>query len=456
MPDPGMREHNPARSTAQDLGNAPVVTLTATFSRRAQLVLGLVTALSTLLFALVSHHLLQTRTAQAALDRAQAYATALQPGPNGLLDEAVTRVRARHPQVLAVGTLDARGGLRAVYPERPTYRAAILRACAQPGDTCAVTVVSDGRKAPAWGITTSLGEVESLHSREVVFLLSRSSSVVTLLGGTAGFALGMLGLAGGAAYVLSRWIDRRVAQPLKKLGGVPTSAASLASWVEELPAGCWRETHGLHHHIRNLYRRVVHSETELQELERRSREQLRAREVGFARQLQQVKDQALIDALTGLRNRRFLETEVEQFVEQQRQNGRDLALVMLDLDNFKAHNDQYGHKAGDELLRFTGALLRGSLRPNDAAIRYGGDEFMLLLSDVSAEQAVAITRRITSLFQQFTKRFNSPKAPTLSAGVASIGQHPKASCAQLIAQADAALYDAKHAGKNSVVTRSAA
>ena len=439
-----------------DLGNPRVVALTTTFSRRAQLVLGLVTALSTLLFALVSHHLLMTRTQRAAVDRAQAYATALQPGPNGVLDEAVARVQTRHPQVLAVGTLNSRGELRAVYPERPTYRAAILRSRSQPGDTCAVSVVSDGRNSPAWGITTSLGDVAGLPAREVVFLLTRDSAVLPLLGGCAGFALGMLGLAGGAAHLLSRWIERRVAQPLTLLGGAPTSTTSLASWVEELPPGCWRETNSLHRHIRDLYRRIVHSETELQDLQRRSREQLRAREIGFARQLQQVKDLALIDPLTGLRNRRFLETEVEQFVEQQRQSGRDLALVMLDLDNFKLHNDQYGHKAGDELLRFTGALLRGALRPNDAAIRYGGDEFMLLLSDVSAEQAVAITRRITSLFQQFTKRFNSPNAPTLSAGVASIGEHPNAKCAQLISEADAALYDAKHAGKNSVVSRSAA
>lgn len=456
MPDPRTRERDRARSPGPASRNAPTAALVTTFSRRAQLVLGVVTALSTLLFALVSHHLLESRAAQAALDRAQAYATALQPGPNGLLDEAVARVRARHPQVLAVGTLDSRGGLRAVYPERPTYRAAILRACTEARPAHSVTVISEGRKSPAWGVTASLGDPDSVHAREVVFLLTRASALVPLLGGAAGFALGMLGLVGVATHLLSRWIEHRVAQPLKKLGGASTSPSTLASWVDELPEGCWREAHGLNHRIRDLYLRMMHSETKLQELQQQSREQLQAREIGFARQLQQVKDLALVDPLTGLRNRRFLETEVEQLVEQQRQTGRDLALVMLDLDNFKLHNDQYGHKAGDELLRFTGALLRGSLRSNDAAIRYGGDEFMLLLADVSSEQAVAITRRITSLFRQFTKRFNSSKAPTLSAGVASIGEHPKASCAELIAQADAALYDAKRAGKNSVVSRSAA
>src|SRR5690606_10919362 len=124
----------------------------------------------------------------------------------------------------------------------------------------------------------------------------------------------------------------------------------------------------------------------------------------------------------------------------QRERDTVFSLLMLDLDRFKAYNDDYGHLAGDQVLRITGHLLRAALRPSDRAARYGGEEFVLLLPEADAAGAREVAERILHAFRGFAW---PQRAVTVSIGVAQAVSGDTA--ADLIQRADAALYAAKRA-----------
>ena len=108
-------------------------------------------------------------------------------------------------------------------------------------------------------------------------------------------------------------------------------------------------------------------------------------------------------------------------------------------------------QAGDTLLRLVGNLLGGAIRPEDHAVRYGGDEFLLLLPDTNSQQAGAIAERLVRLFAQYTMPLGRGCDLSISAGVASIQADAVGSGQALVARADAALYAAKRRGKNTVI-----
>jgi diguanylate cyclase (GGDEF)-like protein len=123
------------------------------------------------------------------------------------------------------------------------------------------------------------------------------------------------------------------------------------------------------------------------------------------------------------------------------------SLLMLDLDRFKTFNDEFGHLAGDQVLRITGQLLRAALRPSDLAARYGGEEFVLLLPETDVAGASEVATRVLDAFRDFAWPY---RAVTVSIGVAQAGFGDGSE--DLIRRADAALYDAKHAGRDQAVT----
>jgi diguanylate cyclase (GGDEF)-like protein len=159
---------------------------------------------------------------------------------------------------------------------------------------------------------------------------------------------------------------------------------------------------------------------------------------------------SLTDPLTRLPNRRQLEHDLATETERARRYRRSSALIMLDVDGFKAFNDRYGHQAGDQVLAQFGELLADSIRASDSAYRYGGEEFAVLVREASVAAAVDLAERLR---QKVAERFSvlPPDAPvTASFGVVGVEQvEPEP--AALIRAADEALYAAKERGRNRVV-----
>jgi len=167
---------------------------------------------------------------------------------------------------------------------------------------------------------------------------------------------------------------------------------------------------------------------------------------------QTLKALALTDSLTGLGNRRRLDAVFEPELRRARRQGYSLALVMLDLDYFKAYNDRYGHPAGDQCLRRFAEVLQQALkRPADLAVRYGGEEFTLLLPDTDVRGAELLVQEVQQLLRrQMLEHAGSPLGRvSCSAGIA-VGDLAREGCTaeRLMAAADAALYQAKRRGRD--------
>ncbi|RCL21502.1 diguanylate cyclase [Pseudomonas sp. AFG_SD02_1510_Pfu_092] len=167
---------------------------------------------------------------------------------------------------------------------------------------------------------------------------------------------------------------------------------------------------------------------------------------------QTLKSLALTDSLTGLGNRRRLDAVFEPELRRARRQGYPLALVMLDLDYFKAYNDRYGHLQGDQCLRRIAEVLQQALkRPADLAVRYGGEEFTLLLPDTDASGAEMLVQEVQHILRrQALEHAGSPLGRvSCSAGIAVGDLAREAVTAEsLMAAADAALYQAKRQGRD--------
>lgn len=157
------------------------------------------------------------------------------------------------------------------------------------------------------------------------------------------------------------------------------------------------------------------------------------------------------DALTGLRNRRFLEERLQVEFQRAQRYGTPLCVVLADLDHFKAVNDRYGHAAGDAVLRFVGERLRHRLRATDLGGRFGGEEFLVILSHQSLEGGRVFAERWRSeVAAEPVATEEGDRIPVrLSAGIARYAPG-LASPESLVARADEALYRAKAAGRDCV------
>ncbi|HVP68620.1 MAG TPA: GGDEF domain-containing protein [Anaeromyxobacteraceae bacterium] len=156
---------------------------------------------------------------------------------------------------------------------------------------------------------------------------------------------------------------------------------------------------------------------------------------------------ALTDELTGIANRRAFEEAVDREIERVRRQGRPLTLVYLDVDDFKALNDRFGHVAGDEVLRTVGASLKAGTRRLDTPARVGGDEFALLLPDTPVRAAAALLGRLRERLGSALVARGHPVG--LSMGAVTF-EEPPSSGPEMVALADAAMYRAKRAGKGTI------
>ncbi len=159
----------------------------------------------------------------------------------------------------------------------------------------------------------------------------------------------------------------------------------------------------------------------------------------------EVKEKARVDELTGLLNRRSLDEMIVSEINRHSRYGSVFSLIILDLDSFKAFNDNYGHLAGDELLREIGSVLKDSVRGADQAFRYGGDEFAILLPSTLINAANRVAERIRK--RVASKEIADYIPVTVSLGLASCPVNGRG-VNEIIAAADAALYHAKRSGGN--------
>jgi diguanylate cyclase (GGDEF)-like protein len=160
---------------------------------------------------------------------------------------------------------------------------------------------------------------------------------------------------------------------------------------------------------------------------------------------------ALRDALTGIPNRRAILEELEREVARARRTENRLAIVIIDLDHFKNVNDQHGHLAGDEVLRHCVEQMKKRLRMSDSLGRYGGEEFLLMMPGTTVEGAMTAVEDLRQAIADNHTQFGELSIPqSFSAGVWVGLPSAKDNGNSLIAQADAALYECKAAGRNTV------
>ncbi len=165
----------------------------------------------------------------------------------------------------------------------------------------------------------------------------------------------------------------------------------------------------------------------------------------------EYKRNAMIDGLTGLYNRRWIDEALPRFVQRYGRGGQPLTVLMVDVDHFKTFNDTYGHAMGDQVLVKVGQALRASLRPTDHVARYGGEEFLVILPDTVEEQARAVADRLRSAVHEIAlaKSDGTPiPRVTISLGGSRLGagQTMKA----MLGSADEALYQSKANGRDRV------
>lgn len=157
------------------------------------------------------------------------------------------------------------------------------------------------------------------------------------------------------------------------------------------------------------------------------------------------------DILTGAYNRRRLEEEAVLLWARHLRTSDTLAIMLIDIDDFKLINDRYGHPAGDEVLRRLVAIAQGTVRTDDFFARYGGDEFCILLPSTTQKEALVLAERLRMAYAAMNLEFDGKMlAGTLTIGIAD-STHGAQTFSALIAEADQALYRAKQEGRNRVV-----
>lgn len=168
-----------------------------------------------------------------------------------------------------------------------------------------------------------------------------------------------------------------------------------------------------------------------------------------------LKTQSLHDPLTGLYNRRFFNEFILRALSSAARNKSPLALIMLDIDYFKNFNDEFGHDMGDMVLQELGKVLQNEIRASDIACRYGGEEFLCVLSDCSLECATGWANKLRIKISEISIRLASEKIEniTLSIGIAMYPEDGM-TAPILVDSADQALYQAKRTGRNKIVTYS--
>jgi two-component system cell cycle response regulator len=168
---------------------------------------------------------------------------------------------------------------------------------------------------------------------------------------------------------------------------------------------------------------------------------------------QQTINRAITDSLTGLYNKGYLNTHLDNMVRHALNNNKPLSLMIMDMDHFKSVNDTYGHDVGDEVLKQLSEIILKSVRSADLAARFGGEEFVILMPETDFNQAQDVAERIRRTVESTDMKVSHAVGTikkTISIGVAYLNEMGDSGAA-ILKRADEALYKAKHGGRNKVI-----
>lgn len=165
---------------------------------------------------------------------------------------------------------------------------------------------------------------------------------------------------------------------------------------------------------------------------------------------EKVEELSNIDGLTGLYNRRYFQLTIDRMVGESSRTGTPLSMIMLDIDHFKKVNDTYGHKAGDDVIRFISRTVKNNVRKVDVAARYGGEEFVVLLHNTNADGAKRLAEKIRILVKDASINADGSQLNVTSSFGVSAYPSVSMSSGQLVKDSDVALYFSKENGRNQV------
>ena len=224
-----------------------------------------------------------------------------------------------------------------------------------------------------------------------------------------------------------------------KLGDISAEMENVedANTLKSIMTRMVTDTKEMLHHNQKLEKRLDESSMVLEELRR---------------DLENVRREALTDGLTGLSNRKAFDAEIARVAAEADETGGRFSLLMVDIDHFKSFNDNFGHQIGDQVLRLVARTLTDGVKGRDVAARYGGEEFAIVLPETPLKAAVtvgnALRRAVAS--KDVVNRNSGDKLGSITMSVGAAEYAGNEDVSELIARADAALYTAKHNGRNQV------
>jgi diguanylate cyclase len=234
------------------------------------------------------------------------------------------------------------------------------------------------------------------------------------------------------------------------VGSATQYTESLASATQDL--GSAKDRDGLRTIVESLVRATRDMEENNSKLENRlkaSKDEINQLQVN----LEAVRNESLTDPLTSLANRKYFDSALDKYMTQSRATGEPLALLLTDIDHFKAFNDTFGHLTGDQVLRLVGVAVKHNVKGQDIAARYGGEEFAIILPNTALRSALTVADHVRRavMTKELMKRSTGEHLGrvTISVGVATLRRGESAPA--LIERADGCLYAAKRCGRNRVM-----
>jgi diguanylate cyclase (GGDEF)-like protein len=254
-----------------------------------------------------------------------------------------------------------------------------------------------------------------------------------------GTVVGLLGLIG--AVLLARRLSRPICDLADVADQLGRDEQAMIPWLRGSS-----EVVRLSSALRGLVVRLGFSEKQREMVEWRAADEAKK----FSDDIAELRTLADTDGLTHLLNRRGFMAFAEDALDHYQRYRRSFAILMLDLDHFKTINDTHGHAAGDTVLGMTAARISEALRPSDKVGRFGGEEFIVLLREVSREEARETAERICRVVAAEPMPFDDSTIPvTISIGLAAVGPMDR-DIQDVVGRADQALYEAKNNGRNRV------